>query len=544
MTLWKAFLGLLLCSSSVCYAATELNPRTLTWSDKSFGPDGPWQAITLKIGTPPQNVALYPGGAWGSAILLKSGEFGKLEDFGKSAAVPKWGFEKMAFDYVNINGFSVPNVSIKAISNIYQTYPGGQNYPVEVGILSLGAESLNQTFGYGTNTPAVNVTFVNSYLYTSAGTSGIPSYSYGMHIGSAALGIPGSLLLGGYDRARVIGDVSAQPYATTDLPIQLLDISIGVASGGSPWSYLNKSGLLAHANSTLSYGTTTFASPPDPYIYLPKSSCDAIAAELPVTYQPEYGLYFWDTSSPRYTQIVTSPSYLGFTFSKNALNNANITIKVPFALLNLTLEAPLTDKPTSYFPCMGTDGPYALGRAFLQAAFMGINWGYGTGNWFLAQAPGPQIPSTASPTVIHAEDLTIQGTSNSWENTWTRFWTEIPASSSSSTAIATPITNSSNSSSSGGLSTGAKVGIGVGCGVAGIVLIALALFIVLRRRKRYNTVSHQAGGGDTKSSDSGYQSPGQPYTRTIVSDQSGTNTLSRQTYELGEERREGPWELS
>jgi len=34
-----------------------------------------------------------------------------------------------------------------------------------------------------------------------------------------------------------------------------------------------------------------------PYIYLPRSSCDAIAAKLPVSYNSDLGLYFWDTTS-------------------------------------------------------------------------------------------------------------------------------------------------------------------------------------------------------------------------------------------------------
>ena len=157
-------------------------------------------------------------------------------------------------------------------------------------------------------------------------------------------------------------------------------------------------GLLAKGNASIAPGITVTMSPADPYLYLPQSTCAAIAAELPVVYQPDYGLYFWDTTDRRYSQIITSPAYLEFVFSKNSRNNANLTIKVPFSLLNLTLKAPLVEKPTSYFPCMGTTGTYALGRAFAQAAFIGVNWGLPAGNWFLAQAPGPNIPGSARPT--------------------------------------------------------------------------------------------------------------------------------------------------
>ena len=116
------------------------------------------------------------------------------------------------------------------------------------------------------------------------------------------------------------------------LPIELLDINIGVAKGGSPWNSSSMTGLLAQSNSSLTSGFTVAVDPANPYIYLPQSSCDAIAAKQPVTYDSGLGLYFWDTADPQYTKIVTSPSYLGFTFTKNGVNTEDITIKVPFAL--------------------------------------------------------------------------------------------------------------------------------------------------------------------------------------------------------------------
>lgn len=47
-------------------------PRGLTWSSKTYGPDGPWQAVAVSIGTPAQQIDLYPGGTWSSLILGSS----------------------------------------------------------------------------------------------------------------------------------------------------------------------------------------------------------------------------------------------------------------------------------------------------------------------------------------------------------------------------------------------------------------------------------------------------------------------------------------
>jgi hypothetical protein len=47
-------------------------PRALKWSSTTYGPDGPWHAISLQIGTPAQEIDLFPGGFWQSDILSSS----------------------------------------------------------------------------------------------------------------------------------------------------------------------------------------------------------------------------------------------------------------------------------------------------------------------------------------------------------------------------------------------------------------------------------------------------------------------------------------
>ncbi|KGO75009.1 Peptidase aspartic [Penicillium italicum] len=507
----------------------------MTWSDKKFGPDGPWQAVTVSVGSnyselvvPSSTVALYPGGSWESKILLSSicdnktlssvcyaneaglfdsdisatldnasislppyGTWGYM-DWGYTDAVPLYAKATRATDWMAIDGAHVPDVDLITISAGWQTYPGGQAYPLQVGTLSLGSPDINQTFGASIK---INTTFITSYLYEQEGSTNIPSYSYGMHIGSASLGIPGSLLLGGYDQNRVIGEVSAQSFLSGSFPIEIYDMSIGVAEGGSPWKYYNKTRLLAQGNSTMDSGLTIIVDPVNPYMYLPQSSCDAIAAELPVIYQPDYGLYFWNTSDPQYDKIATSPSYLAFTFSKNSLNNEDITIKVPFALLNLTLEAPLVKTPTQYFPCMATNSTPALGRAFLQAAFVGVNW-LG-GKWFLAQAPGPDGSFIVNPVTIGDNESTISGSSNSWEDTWKNSWNLIPTNPSSNTTKPDTGTDSSTSGSKG-LSTIVKISIIVGSIVAGVLIIALFSGLFIRHRRKQEKSLNREQHGATK----------------------------------------------
>jgi hypothetical protein len=210
--------------------------------------------------------------------------------------------------------------------------------------------------------------------------------------------------------------VSSQVYSINQLPIDLLDVGIGVAEGGSPFNFASQSGILSAGNASIEVSLPVLVEAPDPYIYLPQSTCDAITRYLPVTYQDKYGLYLWNTADSNYNLIVSSPAFLSFAFRLNSSISQNLTINVPFALLNLTLTSPSVDVPTQYFPIRPVQGPsgsYELGRTFLQAAFLGVNWQTGNGVWFLAQAPGPNTPSDTPATTIRPTDDFIIGSNNS-----------------------------------------------------------------------------------------------------------------------------------
>jgi hypothetical protein len=249
------------------------------------------------------------------------------------------------------------------------------------------------------------------------------------------------------------------------------------------------SGLLMSGNTSISQALKLPVSinPLAPYLHLPRSTCDAIASHLPVTYQAKYGLYFWNTNDPQYQKIVSSPSCLTFTFTRNSSPQSNLTINVPFQLLNLTLTAPLTSSPVQYFPCKAEQNThYQLGRSFLQAAFVGVNWNAQDGGaaWFLAQAPGPGKPTQQALQVIQNLDKSIEPSAADWAASWNGYWTPLPADkvTAPSTAGSNPSTSSAASSSSG-ISSGAKAGIGAGVAIGAIGAVIGAAFFIWRRRK-------------------------------------------------------------
>lgn len=507
--------------------AEATSPFAIPWSPLSYGPDGPWHAVRVYLGENSQRVDLYPGGRWASTILTdtvcltypghcyaeRAGVF-KTSASNSTIYVSKrtnssdpsdpgvdnWGglghiSSFMMADRINVGGYGwVPKSSINAVRSAYQTYPNGKRYPVSVGILSLGAiQAFHSSGSYSLNLLA-------GYMHLQYGESQLPSASFGMHIGSVSAEIPGSLLMGGYDRNRVIGEVSSQAIDSTDnqgkYNIQLSDVGLGVASGGSPWDFESKSDLLKKDGSSESVLTTVEIDPTVPYLYLPRDTCDAIAKELPVTYNKGLGLYFWNATEESYRNIVSSPAYLSFTFWKNEGSNKDITIKVPFKLLNLTLEKPLVNQDTPYFPCFPTNSTYKLGRAFLQAAFLGVNWqkSDGGGRWFLSQAPGPTFAARSAAT-INVNDTSIEGASSSWEKSWDGAWEPLESDS--------------------GLSTGAKAGVGVGCAVAGLLIIGLVWLFFFRRKKSPATSEETASPQADPIPELGISQPPPVYTSEI-----------------------------
>ena len=279
-----------------------------------------------------------------------------------------------------------------------------------------------------------------------------------MHVGSVNHKVAGSLVVGGYDSSRCIGE----PIVSDSQSVQLSKITLGVVSGGS--AFINappsSTNLLKSSDGTNSL--ETYPNPAVPYLYLPKDTCDAIAAHLPVTYSEEFNLYFWNTEDQAYQSIVSSPHSLGFTFTSS--NGQSSYIRIPFALLDLTLDQPLVSQPTAYFPCSpwtSESTPYHLGRAFLQGAFLAQNWQ--TNKLFLAQAPGPDLSSLPQYVKnIKSSDTSLAPATNppDWAETWAGVLKALPYD-----------TDSVESGSNGGSSSGDSGDSGLSNGaIAGIVV--------------------------------------------------------------------------
>lgn len=506
---FSIFASLLLFTTSVI---SQIRPLNVAWSTSKFGPDGPWQAVNVGVGTAPKQppISLYPGGSFDSNILMTffcndttqgcPASAAGLYDIAGSptadytsvnvaAGITGWrtgepmnmtGRALFTLDDMSVSSFSTKLIIHQAIfSSVYEsniTMSNGSSYPVRVGNLALGSPNPVQTFliGNGSN--------VTGQLLTGnlKNNNEIPSSSFGLHIGSANLGIPGSLILGGYDQARIVGPVASYDVAGVagEPIVSLIDVTIGVLAGGTPFNATSIPSLYSAGKNK---STSVILNPLAPYLSLPPSTCAAIAAWLPVTYKPSISLYTWNTDDYRYRTIIQSPAYLAFTFQQTS--NDNITIKVPFALLNLTLESPIVATPQQYFPCHpwnSGSGIWHLGRAFLQASYLSINWELN--KFFIAQAPGPTLGPTSIQT-INPTDSTIQAgdTANGFGLSWANNLNRLDSNTTQSGSTISGMDNGSNE-----MSHGAKIGIGIGVGLGVAALVALIVFFLLstRRKKR------------------------------------------------------------
>ncbi|MCJ1251871.1 hypothetical protein MMC30_009109 [Trapelia coarctata] len=487
-----------------------------------FGPDGPWQAVQVSVGANNGGgtVNLYPGGAWQHNILVSTYCNGttancpaalaglyNIEVSANTSAVrigsniDQWngaiamnitGVRSPVLDTITItdnrnkDGYSIPNSIISAVDTSNIKRPDGVYYPTQVGSLALGAPDFVQVFSETPPTPNINASELTGYLRQS---NAIPSSSWGLQIGSTVQSQTGSLVLGGYDQSRLLGTVGVFEY--NDVPVApLIDATLGVETGGTPFNTSDVGSLLVSGGNS---SVQMVLNPSVPYMFLPFGMCEAIAQYLPVTFQASVGLYTWNTADPQYKRITTSPAYLKFTFQQSI--SANLTIKVPFALLDLTLTSPIVSQNTPYFPCKpfgSPNGQWVLGRAFLQAVFLGMNWEQG--KVFLAQAPGPKSgPSRV--TAIKPGDVSLSaGSIDSWAGTWSQKWTALSNGSTTtgppSSTTAEPAT--ATQSPSPGLSTGAKAGIGAGVGVLALICIIMAVLFFIRHRRRAQSSTETA----------------------------------------------------
>ncbi|KAI9687195.1 MAG: hypothetical protein M1820_010499 [Bogoriella megaspora] len=428
------------------------------WSSRTYGPDGPWRAVTVYVGNPPQSIDLIPGIYYSSTVFFTAAACNGADSPSCSAnSIYNPGLSNTAVTDLVRNGtnswaspmpmggsyfdvaddilipftnhsqnYAVRTTGISITDGATVSYPKG-DFAVTVGALCLGAGLDPWDFPQTDSSTKFTAAVIPNYFADNDQNKTIATGSYGLHLGSTEPDIPPSFTYGGYDTARVIGSfATGQLQDDSTSWANITDISIGALGPvEAEYNATTPGGVIADGLQS-SFPTALIAqiNPGQPYLALPKAICDSLTSKLPVSFSNDLGLYIWNTSDPRYPFIIQSPQYLNISILSS--DGSTVSIAVPFMLLNLTRTPPLVDTPTLYFPCFTAFDPhqgYSLGRAFLQSAFFVENWRpiKGPGSWFLAQAPGPGFGQSA-PKVMYVQDSAIQGVNQTWADKWDGHW--------------------------------------------------------------------------------------------------------------------------
>jgi hypothetical protein len=215
--------------------------------------------------------------------------------------------------------------------------------------------------------------------------------------------MPASLTLGGYDEFRFKPhDVNFNLDPRNRTPsVNLRGITVSVSDLNN-WTTPQP---LLSMNQSL----TAIIDTSTPYLWLPQSVCDRFAAKLNLQWNETLGVYVFSDGS-QYSDYLQN-SDLSFTFSVSSYDNLDnyaqplalpgvVNITVPSAAFAQLLRYPfnnvigVTDSSVPYFPLKraAEGGPYIIGRAFMQAAYMILK--YETSSFSLHEALFPANPAT------------------------------------------------------------------------------------------------------------------------------------------------------
>ena len=364
-------------------------------------------------------------------------------------------------------------------------------------------------------------------------TDRIPSEFFSLHAGSVEPLVPGSLIIGGYDNNRILGNLvdggqSQNGWWQTGSAsrVAITNINIGVEEGFLPLDSLKmkdnsypqgpyKQDPGQRYSGYASASDNIMLDPGAPYFHLGSRFCQPLAEMLSLQYDATRNLYLW-TNSPD-DPIFRSPTFLefeliglsleeGFVYhdSDNESTKPTVSIKIPLAQLQHTFHSSTIAAngtilpPARYFPCSNSEmdaypyrDPFRLGRPFFQAAFVAANMHYGDkpetlAEFWLAQAPGPDYIAQRGKDIRTVDSNgTIPNRTNEplEPNAWTRSWSSVLPiwtidTDGRTLAEVTAVHPDDETSRS------KRLGLEVGVPIAGVIVLTVAFYYIVMGCKR------------------------------------------------------------
>lgn len=259
-----------------------------------------------------------------------------------------------------------------------------------------------------------------------------------------------SLTLGGYDSSRFVPNDLTLNFASDnerDLVVAIQKIGTDTTTDS-----LLPNAVYAYVDSTVSQ------------IWLPLEACQAFEKAFGLKYDNDTQLYL--VNSDLHDSLTKSNPNVTFTLGQGLTGGTTVDVTLPYAAFDMQATPPYQGliAQSYYFPLRraANDTQYTLGRAFLQEAYLFVDW--------------------------------ERETFNISQCAWTEGMTEhiVPVRSVNDTSgdsSGSPSGMTNVSSGNSGIGTGAIIGIAVGIGAV-VALLGIGLFFCWRRRKRNAKRSH------------------------------------------------------
>ncbi|KXS94498.1 hypothetical protein AC578_4504 [Pseudocercospora eumusae] len=384
---------LLLPTSLLSYLLLQVNaqpaPISINPDQNWDGIDGPWNSFTLRVGTPEQTVRTFvsfasyqtwlvlPEGCQDAASQSACAESrGNVFYRNESSTWDEQGIYDLWIEKnLDYNGNAIYAYDTVALGGVGEGGPTLKN--TTVGGLAVEHFYLGVL---GVNPKPTNFTTFNqgspSYMTLLKEQNYIPSLSFGYTAGAQYrfTGVLASLTLGGYDSNRFIDNNVTFLFAADnerDIVVAIQDVTTPshISSNPTPTKLL-PSPVYAYIDSTV------------PGIWLPVEACRAFELEFGLVFDNDTQLYL--VNDTLHDSLLERDANVTFTLGQGFTGGPTVHITLPYAAFDLTAKAPFqgpdssraVSNDTNYFPLFRAqnDTQYTLGRAFMQEAYISVDW--------------------------------------------------------------------------------------------------------------------------------------------------------------------------
>ncbi|KYG41059.1 hypothetical protein M433DRAFT_76677 [Acidomyces richmondensis BFW] len=408
-------------------------PYILSPTGRWDGDDGTWSTFTIAVGSPPQPFRILPA-TTGDVILLPfppgcSGQLlenvsdcGELRGVDFFEGIPSRGFQSnksKTWDgapdnpylldlernlFINTAVYGTDTVTLKGAT----IDASNQSLTKQTVALITTADFWLGSLGLGiSSTDLMPDSSTPSLLETLKAQNIIPSLAYGYTAGQSyqSPGVLGSLIFGGYDEARL---------AVDPIPINVpFDVTAAHGLRLTITSLTASNTLQGYAlQQFIAYPITVNVDSAVSQLWLPSNICDKISSAFNLTYIEDGNYYIVNETTHRALKD-NSPV---FTFEVGSPSGASsIQITIPYSAFDLNLTLPLAINSIPYFPLRkaANSSQFTLGRAFLQEAYLVVNWENST--FTIGQA----VAQDNYTHVISLENSESQPVAASYQNTRT-----------------------------------------------------------------------------------------------------------------------------